>query len=302
MLDETLNLPRARNYFFSAISLCKMEISLFSAFSALSGLYLISAPSLFLLAAVTAGVLLTACGAGALNHYQERNSDALMPRTAGRPLPSGRVGPAFALRISFVLIGSGSVVLGLTGSFAPPLLGLAAVFWYNGFYTWFKGQSPFAAVPGALVGAIPPAIGWTAGGGNIADVRLAVLCFFFFVWQILHFWVHSLTYAAEYEQAGLPSISTVLTERQRRRLAFQWLLALVVSTLFLGLFDIIHSFLTSTATVCAAFWLALRGLTFISNRQTSYSDLFRQTNYYMLLVMALLALDGYFHFSRTGTF
>jgi len=297
MTEQTLSPPLARNYLSSMISLCKAEISLFAAVSAVAGLCAVAPLSATVLAPVIGGVFLIACGAGALNHYQERSADALMPRTAGRPLPSGRIRPPAALTISLLLIGWGTAVLCLAGNPAPALLGLAAVFWYNGFYTRFKAKSPLAAIPGALVGAIPPAIGWAAGGGDLLDFRLAALCFFFFLWQVLHFMIHILAFAGEYEHAGLPSLSTIFTERQLKRLAFQWLLAVAASTLLLGLADLIHSAPALTAIAVASCWLILRGIAFIRCRQSLYAVLFKETNYYMLIVMTLLALDGYFYFS-----
>lgn len=297
MTEQTLSPPLARNYFSSMLSLCKVEISLFAALSAVAGLCAVAPLSATVLALVTGGVFLIACGAGALNHYQERNADALMPRTAGRPLPSGRIRPPVALTISFSLIGSGAAVLCLAENPTPALLGLAAVFWYNGFYTRFKAKSPLAAIPGALVGAIPPVIGWAAGGGYLLDFRLAALCFFFFVWQVLHFMIHILAFAGEYENAGLPSLSRVFNERQLKRLAFQWLLAVATSTLLLGLADLIHSALSLTAIATASFWLILKGIVFVRDRQSHYAILFKEINYYVLIIMTLLALDGYFHFS-----
>jgi heme o synthase len=192
------------------------------------------------------------------------------------------------------LICSGSAGLLVTGRPLATLLGLAAVSWYNGFYTWFKTCNRFAAIPGALVGAIPPAIGWIAGGGNIFDIRLAAICFFFFMWQVLHFFIHMLAYGKEYEKAGLPSLSTMFTEFQLDRLTFQWLLALVVSTQFIILFGVIHSPLTHAAIIAASLWLALNGITFIRKHGNIYAGLFRRTNYYMLLVMLLMTLDGLF--------
>jgi len=287
--------PRTRNHILCIFRLCKAEISFFSALSAAAGLLLAKAPSAGLFVLVASGVWLMASGAGTLNHYQERTSDTLMPRTAGRPLPSGQMKPAFAVWMSVVLIGSGSAVLCFTGSPLPSLLGLAAVLWYNGFYTWFKTRSPFAAVPGALVGIIPPAIGWAAGGGHLLDFKLAQLCFFFFMWQVLHFFTHILSYASEYEKAGLLSLSGIFTRKQIKRLTFQWLLAVAVSALLIGPGGLVQSPLVFMAIVAVSFRLVLEGISFIKARPGPHIGLFKETNYYMLIVMTLLILDGYFH-------
>lgn len=297
MTEETFGGPLVRNHYFSILCLCKAEISLFAALSAVAGLCVVAPFSAKLLACVAVGVWLIGCGAGALNHYQERETDALMPRTSGRPLPSGRIRPQFALAVSLLLIGLGTAVLGLTGRPAPAGLGLAAVFWYNGFYTWVKAKIPLAAVPGALVGAIPPAIGWAAGGGHLIDFRLAALCFFFFMWQVLHFFIHSLAFAKEYEKANLPSLSSLFTADQLKRLAFQWLLAVAASTLLIGVAGLIHSSLAFMAIAAASFWFTFKGIAFVRDRRDLYARLFRETNYYLLIIMTILSLDGYYHLS-----
>lgn len=282
----------------SLLCLCKAKIAVFAALSAASGLFLVSPhafPAGVVLPVVAAGVFILAAGAGALNHYQERHTDALMARTSGRPIPAGKIDPGRALSFSLFLIASGAVVLLLAGNPAVPLLGLFAVLWYNGFYTWFKKQSRLAAVPGALVGAISPAIGWVAGGGDVFDLRLAALCFFFFMWQTLHFFIHMLDRGREYERAGLPSLSTIFSERQLVRLTFQWLLAVVVSTQLIVLFGVIHTRLAHAAIVAASFWLLLEGVAFIDGRSEGvHTAIFKKTNYYVLLVMLLLILDGLF--------
>jgi heme o synthase len=280
--------------------LCKVKISAFAALSAVAGLCLASRPQASSVATLAAGVFLMAAGAGALNHCQERQTDALMDRTSRRPLPAGRIKPGLALFLSIVLICSGSAVLLSTGRPSASLLGLITVFWYNGFYTWFKTRNRLAAIPGALVGALPPAIGWIAGGGSISDLRLAALCFFFFMWQVLHFLVHVLTYGKEYEKAGLPSLSAIFSEDQLDRLALQWLFAACVSTQFIVLFGVINSPIARTVTIAASIWLALQGITCTGKPRNSYAGIFQRTNYYMLSVMMLMTLDGFFLLSDGG--
>ena len=192
-------------------------------------------------AAVVAGAFVLACGSCALNQYQERRIDSLMARTAKRPIPSGRIRPGQALGLALLLILSGEGLLLFTGNAAVPLLGTVAVCWYNIVYTGLKKVSAFAVVPGALVGAIPPAMGWAAGGGRLSDPSLAALAFFFFMWQVPHFWLHLLTYGKEYAEAGLPSLSDVFSAAQLKRLTFQWLSATAVSSLLLGLCGMLES-------------------------------------------------------------
>src|SRR5258707_15162416 len=120
---------------------------------------------------VLAGVMLLSCGASALNQVQERGRDGLMARTAGRPLPSGRLTHAQCLAFSIIAIAAGAAVLWLGVGRTAGVLGLIASGFYNGVYTpWLKTHSPFAAVPGAVPGAIPPGIGLVAGGRSVTAV------------------------------------------------------------------------------------------------------------------------------------
>jgi heme o synthase len=283
------------------LCLCKVKIALFAALAAVSGLFSASFPSAVVLGAVVAGVFSLACGAGALNHYQERCTDALMARTAGRPLPNGDIQPGPALLLSLCLMGLGCIILLFTRVPAAALLGLTAVLWYNGFYTWFKARNRLAALPGALVGAIPPAIGWIAGGGELFDLRLAALCFFFFMWQALHFFVHMLGCGREYEKAGLPSLSTMFTESQLGRLIFQWLLAVAVSTQLIVFFGLIQTSVAHVAMIVVSFWLVLEGISFLMvNSRSLYAAVFRKTNCYVLSVTLLTTLDGLFRSPIAG--
>ncbi|MGZ3607750.1 MAG: UbiA family prenyltransferase [Syntrophales bacterium] len=280
-------LPNVRSY----LCLCKVKISFFAALSAATGL-LLGAQSLWsALPTLMAGVFLMACGACALNHWQERATDTLMRRTAKRPIPSGRIKPCHALFFAVTLISSGTLVLLLTGRLAAPLLGLAAVFWYNGFYTWLKSRSAFAVIPGALVGAIPPAIGWIAGGGSLFDPRLAVLSFFFFMWQVPHFFIHLLAFGKEYEEAGLPSLTAVFSKAQMDRLTFQWITATAVSLQLVIFFGLLQSALVNISIIAVSLWLVINGINFMRVHEPSYTDVFKKTNYFMLMVVIFIFFD-----------
>ncbi|MGH7348486.1 MAG: heme o synthase, partial [Candidatus Rokuibacteriota bacterium] len=157
---------------------------------------------------VLAGVMLLSCGASALNQVQERVQDGLMARTAGRPLPSGRLSHFHGLAFSIIAIAAGAVVLWLGVGPMAGILGLIASGFYNGVYTpWLKPSSPFAAVPGAIPGAIPPVIGWVAGGGRLTDAGAVILFGILFLWQMPHFWALALRYRADYAAGGFPMVS-----------------------------------------------------------------------------------------------
>ena len=274
------------------LQLCKLRISLFSALSAVMG-FLLSADGIgSAIFSMTGGVFVLACGACALNQCQDRETDAIMPRTVGRPLPSGRIKPVNAVYFSAALLFFGSLLLLIEGNTVPFLLGLFAVVWYNGVYKLLKRQTAFAAVPGALVGALPPAIGWTAAGGLLADPRLAFLCFFFFMWQTPHFWLLLLDRGAEYEAAGLPSLTRTFRRAQLLRIIFVWTAAAAVSALLIGMKGTVKNPAVNLALCAASVWLVWNVAWLILRERADHSIVFRRMNIFALIVMALLAIDG----------
>lgn len=275
------------------LCLCKARISLLSSLSAAMGFILAAEPAWERFPALFAGVFLLACGACALNQHQERDADARMARTAKRPIPSGRIRPAYALGVALLLILSGEGLLLFTGTAIVPLLGIAAVLWYNVLYTGLKKVSAFAAVPGALVGAIPPVMGWVAGGGRLSDPSLAALAFFFFMWQVPHFWLHLLTYGKEQAEAGLPSLADVFSTYQLERLTFQWLSATAVSALLFGLSGLLQSPFVKVSLLAVSLWLVSGGVSLMVRHEANHARLFRRTNHFMLAVMVLAFLDRF---------
>jgi protoheme IX farnesyltransferase len=273
--------------------LCKPKVSGLSAFSAAVGF--ISAAGGVRPGAVftIAGVFLLACGACSLNQYQERRTDALMARTKGRPLPSGRIKPPNALLFSLSMITAAFVILHVSvESAVPMLLGLIALLWYNGIYTFLKRKIVFAAVPGAVVGALPPAIGWSAAGGLLADSRLAFLCFFFFMWQTPHFWLLLLDRGPEYEAAGLPSLTRTLRRAQLLRVVFVWTAAAAVSALLIGMRGIVRTPAINVALCFSSVWLFWKGAELLLRGRPDYSSAFQRINIFAVVVMILLSIDG----------
>ena len=286
-------LPTVFSKVTSYIELCKIPIALLSAFSATTGFLLAATELRSQIIILVLGVFLLACGSSALNQYQERETDAAMPRTSNRPLPTRRIRPINALCFSLVLLSSGLSALLLTRVLSASLLGLLAVAWYNGVYTFLKRKTAFAVVPGALIGAIPPAIGWLTGGGAGLDPKLLMLCFFFFIWQVPHAWLHIMTYGQEYEQAGLPSLTTIFNALQMKRIIFNWIFATTVSCLFLSATGLVHYFFINMALLALSSWLVWSGIMPILRNSTVEIPfrIFKKTNYYLLIVMLLLSAD-----------
>ncbi|MDA8240787.1 MAG: protoheme IX farnesyltransferase [Nitrospiraceae bacterium] len=275
------------------LELCRPRISALSALSAAVG-FILAAGGMGTGALVAAaGVFFLACGASSLNQYQERESDARMPRTKERPIPSGGISPPGALYFSLSLIVPGLAVLRLSAENAAPfLLGLLALLWYNGVYTFLKKRTVFAAVPGALVGALPPAIGWTSGGGLLADPRVAFLCFFFFMWQTPHFWLLLLDRGPEYEAAGLPSLTRMFRRPQLLRIVFVWTVAAAASVLLIGLVGVVRSPAVKLALCAASAWLVWNSAGLFHRGRPDCSSAFHRINIFALVVMVLMSIDG----------
>lgn len=198
------------------------------------------------------GVYLLSAGSAALNHIQEAGPDSLMERTRQRPIPSGRVSKSIAIVFSAILIVFGILLLARLQSKTPLLLGVLTLLWYNLIYTWLKKKTAFAVVPGSLVGALPPIIGWTAAGGSVLHPHIILVAFFFFIGQIPHFWLILLKYGNDYEKAGFPTITRLFTSRQIANLTMIWVAATAMAAILPALFGVIHSQILSLSVFALA--------------------------------------------------
>jgi heme o synthase len=154
------------------------------------------------------GTTLVAAGTSALNHYVERASDALMRRTASRPLPSGILAPAEALWFGAALAAAGTIELFLATNALAALLAVATSASYLGIYTPLKKRTTLATLIGAFPGAAPPLIGWAAARGSLgpgAWVLFAIL----FLWQVPHFHAISWMYREDYGRASIRMLPVV---------------------------------------------------------------------------------------------
>jgi len=282
-----------REWLILLLHLGKIRISLLATLSTATGYLLATGKITIDMLVSTAAVFLIACGSCALNQYQEREIDQLMERTKSRPIPSGRLNPEAALWISLGLILSGSFILYLGMNNLTLVLGLLAVLWYNLIYTPLKQKTAFAAVPGALVGAIPPILGWVSGGGNILDPRIWGIGFFFFIWQVPHFWLLLLDFSRDYEEAGLPSIAKIFSTAQIKRIIFVWLLSTGISGLSIPSFHLIHLHLVYFFLLVSTFWHIWNSFHFFrsSPQGADLKAAFTKLNIYAVLVLFLLSSD-----------
>lgn len=239
------------------------------------------------------GVFLLASAASALNQIQEAKTDLLMARTRNRPIPAGRIKIAEALFwvLLFTLAGMG--ILWFFNGGLSAMLGALTFVWYNGIYTPLKRVSAFAAVPGGMVGALPPIIGWVAGGGSLFDPAAIALGLFFFIGQVPHFWILMLKYGEQYEMAGLKALTTEFTHQQIRRLTFMWIAATAVSAFLLPGFYPFNYKLTVYLlwVLSAALVIVFIRLLIPQLQNARQSTSFMIINLYYFLIMILFCLD-----------
>jgi protoheme IX farnesyltransferase len=160
------------------------------------------------------GTTLIAAGTSALNHYFERDTDALMRRTASRPLPSGQLNPREAFWFALSLIGFGSLYLALATNALATLLGIATSGLYLCAYTPLKRRTTLATFVGAFPGAVPPLIGWSAARGTL-NIEAWFLFAMLFLWQFPHFDAIAWVYREDYKRAGIKMLPVVDPEGKR---------------------------------------------------------------------------------------
>jgi len=165
--------------------------------------------------------------AGAINMWYERDLDALMTRTANRPLPAGRVAPDDALGLGVLLSIFSVLLMALATNFFAAALLTAAILFYVFVYTiWLKRRTPQNIVIGGAAGAFPPMIGWAAATGDVSAVGLS-LFLLIFLWTPPHFWALALYRSDDYRRAGVPMLPVVAGPRETKKQMLLYTLFLV---------------------------------------------------------------------------
>ncbi len=278
------------------LKLGKFTISIPVALTGFLGYFMIN-PSFDLHAFYTiAGIFLLSSSSAALNQIQERRTDALMPRTAQRPLPSGQITLAGAILFSVLCAITGSVLLLLTGYPLAAAIGIFTLCWYNLVYTPLKRVTAFAVLPGALIGALPPLIGWTAAGGNPLDMEILAVAFLLFVGQMPHYWLLLIKIGDEFHQAGMPVITSLFDQRQIRNLSFVWIAATGVCVLMLPATPIIRHRAMSLLLIAAAILFLIRMflLSYRGNLVEHWKKAFITVNLFYLMIILVLIADRLF--------
>lgn len=230
-------LNQIKNY----LELSKFKIMIPVSLTGFTGFFIFDPQVSLRIILVSTGILFLGISASVLNQIQETDLDKRMQRTHNRPLPAQLISKQHAFLFFILMLTTGLVLVYSWGNLMSALIGLFTIFWYNGIYTYAKRITAFAVVPGAITGALPPLIGWVAAGGGPWDKPVIFLEFLFFTGQIPHFWLLVLKYGEEYEKAGMPSLTSIMSRSQINRLTFTWVVTSVIAALFLCYFEIIHN-------------------------------------------------------------
>jgi len=275
------------------IELMKPRVMSLVVFTALVGLYV--APGHMHPVMAGAALLCIAVGAGAagaLNMWYDADIDAKMARTAGRPIPSGRIAPGDAAAFGMTLAAFSIVTLGVLINWLSAALLAFTIFFYVVIYTmWLKRSTAQNIVIGGAAGALPPMIGWAAATGSIA-VEPIVLFLIIFFWTPPHFWALSLYRTEDYVRAGIPMLPVVAgaTETRRQILLYTLILApLGVAPWLLGYVGLGYG-VVALVTGAIMIALALRLRTESEDHKAS-KQLFAFSILYLFLLFAMLLVE-----------
>jgi heme o synthase len=207
----------ARQVVRDYVSLTKPKVQSLLLLTTVTTMYVAGEPSIGLVLLVLLGGSLSAGGAGAVNHWYDRDIDLQMARTADRPVASGRVAPHHALTFGLVLAALSVLVLAVGANPLAAGLSFGGFLGYTLVYTvWLKRRTPQNIVIGGAAGAVPPLVAWAATTGELSGTALYLFAIVFF-WTPPHFWALSLLMKSEYARVGIPMLPVVRGEAETRR-------------------------------------------------------------------------------------
>src|SRR3954449_5049387 len=196
------------------VALTKPKVQSLLLLTTVTTMYVAGDPSVGLVLVTVVGGYLAAGGAGAVNHYYDRDIDARMARTADRPVPSGRVAPAAAVWFGIALAALSFLLLSTVVNPLSAVLALSGFLGYTLVYTlWLKRRTVQNIVIGGAAGAVPPLVGWAAATGNLT-VPALWLFLIVFLWTPPHFWALALLLKEQYAAARVPMLPVVRGERE----------------------------------------------------------------------------------------
>jgi heme o synthase len=209
--------PRTRQLLSDYVELTKPKVQSLLLLTTIATMYVAGDPSPLLVFWTCLGGYLSAGGAGAVNHWFDRDIDAQMARTAMRPVPSGRVAPRAALAFGCALAALSLIELSVAVNPLAAGLSFSGFLGYVFVYTvWLKRRTPQNIVIGGAAGAVPPLVGWAAVTGSVSGTAV-ILFFIVFFWTPPHFWALSLLMKDEYAKVGVPMMPVVRGEGETRK-------------------------------------------------------------------------------------
>src|ERR1700739_765476 len=209
--------PRTRQLLSDYLELTKPKVQSLLLLTTIATMSVAGDPSPGLVALTCLGGYLSAGGAGAVNHWFDRDIDAQMKRTSSRPIPAGRISPRAALTFGCTLAALSLLELSLAVNPLAAALSFSRFLGYVLVYTvWLKRGTARNIVSGGAGGAVPPLVGWAAVTGSVSGTAV-ILFFIVFFWTPPHFWALSLLMKDEYGKVGVPMLPVVRGEAETRR-------------------------------------------------------------------------------------
>ncbi len=242
----------------------------------------------------TLSVLLVAMGVSTLNQVQEHKSDAKMERTKHRPIAAGRMTTRTGIIIAVVLIVLSMILiydlLGITGI----NIFMFAFIWYNAMYTPLKKKSALAVIPGAILGVIPPAIGWLTAGHSLMELEFIAIGVYYFIWQVPHFWLLVMLFHGDYKEGGYPTAMRLFGQGSLQRLTFVWLIFTIQAGIFLvWTFEVYP--VTLGISILVGIWAFISSFELLRPRfeLKNARSVFWKINAAFLAIIILLSIDEY---------
>ncbi len=275
------------------LELTKPRLSLLSVLTALVGYYCTRpSPNPLKLTLLLVGTSLAAGGVAALNQWMESETDGQMRRTAERPIPSGKVAPGSAFVLGWIMCIASLFLLFARVDKLAAMFTLFTIVSYLGWYTPAKRFSPWSTEIGAIAGAFPPLIGWSAGEGTVSTLGWILFGVLFF-WQIPHFMAVAWTYRGDYSTVHFPMLP--VRDLSGRRVAV-WSLLNTLALIVVSLLPIWHGLASNAYGLAAGLlgaWFLWRAVVFLrpEGRDLAARKLFLASIAYLPLVLGALVAD-----------
>jgi protoheme IX farnesyltransferase len=274
------------------LQLTKPKVQSLLLFTTVTTMYVAGDPPLRTVILTCLGGALSAGGAGAINHALDRDIDAVMARTASRPVPSGRVSPKAAI-VYGVLLGCASfALLALTVNALAAVLAMAGLLGYVLVYTlWLKRTTPQNIVIGGAAGAVPPLVAWAATTGGLDGGALYLFAIVFY-WTPPHFWALSLLMRDEYAKAGVPMLPVVRGEDETRRQILLYAILLVAVSVLPFAGRLLDGVYLAAALVLGGAFVALAARLLRRSDRRSALRVYLYSLAYLALLFGAMVLDA----------